>query len=209
MARKPRIVLPDRIFHKLWTCALESDNFNSYFNMVTDKNSSNYINLSKYNFDIDLTYDALKCIYDYSNITISEIVKQYGFTNATFSHRFCIPISTVECWVSGKRECPPYLKLLILGSLGVTLLPHKIILQSKVDSMPVRKRKEKHLTKVPEPAANYIDKKDVSYEDLEKRIGSSSHFSIKEWEQNHLTGKNSVLNDTEYLSQIIHGKSKK
>jgi len=141
MARKPRIVLPDKIFHKLWTCALNSDNFNSYFNMITNNDSSNYINLSKYNFDINLTYDALKCIYDYSNITINDILKEHGFTNATFSHRFCIPISTVECWVSGKRECPAYLKLLILELLGVTILPSKILLQSKMDSIPVRRQK--------------------------------------------------------------------
>lgn len=132
MARTKRLILPDIIFHKLWLGALRSENFNFYFNMITDNSSSDYINLSKYNFDTNLTYEVLKCIYDYSNITIVDIIKKYGFTNASFSHRFCIPISTVECWVAGKRECPAYLKLLILESLGADILTKKVILQSKV-----------------------------------------------------------------------------
>ena len=101
-------------------------------NMITDNNSSNYINLSKYNFDEKLTYEVLRCIYDFSNITIVDIIKKYGFTNASFSHRFCIPISTVEYWVAGKRECPAYLKLLMLESLGEKVLIDTVILESKV-----------------------------------------------------------------------------
>ncbi len=208
MARKPRIVLPDKIFHKLWSCALNSDNFNSYFNMVTDKDSSNYINLSKYDFDIDLAYDALRCIYDFSNITISDILKEHGFTNATFSHRFCIPISTVECWVTGKRECPAYLKLLILESLGVTILPNKIILESRIGSAPIRKFKEIIMEKEQESTETSVDIENESDEDFEKRLDSLYNFSLKDWEQNHLTGRSPVMDDTDYLSKIIHRKDK-
>ena len=142
MTKESRLVLPDIIFHKLWLGALRSENYNSYFNMITDNNSSNYINLSKFNFDEELTYEVLKCIYDNSNITIAHIIKKYGFTNASFSHRFCIPISTVEFWVAGKRECPAYLKLLILESLGEDILTNKVVLQSKALPSSIDKQKQ-------------------------------------------------------------------
>ena len=39
------IIIPDRIFHKLWNIALESKDFTSFYNSITNLESKQYTNL--------------------------------------------------------------------------------------------------------------------------------------------------------------------
>lgn len=57
-------------------------------------------------------------IHDVANMTIKEMVKRSGFSQAGFAEHFCIPKRTVESWCMGERSCPDYVRLMIARQLG-------------------------------------------------------------------------------------------
>ena len=77
--------------------------------------------------DSDLTAIAedLRCIWTAYHMTVRDLRKAAGLTQADFARRFAIPKRTIENWEAkpgaNARECPLYTRLLIADALG--LLP--------------------------------------------------------------------------------------
>jgi DNA-binding transcriptional regulator YiaG len=50
-------------------------------------------------------------------MTIREILNTTGMTQVALSKRFDIPLRTVQNWATGQRECPVYIRKMIIEIL--------------------------------------------------------------------------------------------
>lgn len=201
MSRPKKIIIKDREFHKLWDAANEINEFNTYFNTVNDSNSIYYVNLYKYKLNDLQIYDTLKAIHDISKMSINDILKEYKLTNAALSHKFCIPIRTIEDWKSTERTGPSYIKLMMLRLLGHKILPSFIGIESW---NKINETKEKENEQILATAVEQILDDDKNDDEFLAELDSM--FSLKDWEQTHVTTKFDENIDTSYLDKIIHRK---
>ena len=68
----------------------------------------------------ELTERAMRCahVWDVSHMGIKEIRESIGLTQFEFSHRLCIPMSTIQAWENGE-DCPGYIRYMSALLLGV------------------------------------------------------------------------------------------
>lgn len=68
----------------------------------------------------ELTERAMRCAYvwDVSRMGIKEIRESIGLTQIEFSHRLCIPMSTIQAWENGE-DCAGYIRYMAALLLGV------------------------------------------------------------------------------------------
>ena len=57
-------------------------------------------------------------IWDVALITIAEIRRHVGLTQAQLAERFCIPLRTLQGWETG-RPCPNHTRLMMAELLGI------------------------------------------------------------------------------------------
>ena len=50
-------------------------------------------------------------------LTIREILEITGMTQVALAKRFDIPLRTVQNWATGQRECPVYIRKMIIEIL--------------------------------------------------------------------------------------------
>lgn len=55
-------------------------------------------------------------LWDAANLPMRELLAPCG-TMANAAARFCIPYRTVQDWCADRRQCPPYVRLLIADAL--------------------------------------------------------------------------------------------
>lgn len=67
--------------------------------------------------------DTLQRLWDAAHLTIRDIRSATGLSQAAFAARYCIPRRTVENWESGARQCPDYLRLLLVCDVGLYARP--------------------------------------------------------------------------------------
>lgn len=58
-------------------------------------------------------------LWDAAHMTVKEICRAFGLTQAAFAQRFCIPKRTIEDWCRGARKCPDYIRLMVMELLGI------------------------------------------------------------------------------------------
>lgn len=63
--------------------------------------------------------DDLRHVWRYAHITVREIVQHTGLSQTDFAARFAIPLRTVQRWIAGNRDCPPYVRLLLAKLCGL------------------------------------------------------------------------------------------
>lgn len=106
--------MTDKLFNKLWKDALEQPNKELFLAEYGypdwfDEISQNPQKIS----------ETLGNIHDVAHMSLKEIIKKAGMTQAAFSTKFCIPIRTVEDWASGKNKCRDYDRLMFCRILGI------------------------------------------------------------------------------------------
>lgn len=69
--------------------------------------------------DLPALADDLRRVWRYAHITVREIVQHTGLSQTDFACRFAIPLRSVQNWVSGSRDCPPYVRLLLAKQCGL------------------------------------------------------------------------------------------
>ena len=69
--------------------------------------------------DLPALADELRHIWRYAHITVREIVQHAGLSQTDFAARFAIPLRTLQGWISGDRDCPPYTRLLLAKQCGI------------------------------------------------------------------------------------------
>ncbi len=108
--------MTDEIFFGLWQDALEQPDRDIYISKYSYPDWFNYngINMSK-----NETIAILENIHHAAHMTVKDIISLAGLTQHAFSTKFCIPLRTIENWVSQKGKCPDYLRLLFCRQLGI------------------------------------------------------------------------------------------
>ena len=69
--------------------------------------------------DLPVLAEELRHVWRYAHITVREIVQHTGLSQTDFAARFAIPLRTLQGWISGSRECPPYVRLLLAKQCGL------------------------------------------------------------------------------------------
>ena len=204
------IIIPDRIFHKIWKTACACDSFSEFYFSITDSESSYYINLFKYGFDFPMIYDTLSLVFEKANLDINDILKICNMSKAALSHRFCIPIRTVENWCNGSGKCASYILLMIFECFNIKYLPDRVYsesLYSKRSTSSIRTS-----NKSSEVATDsHIDNKnsnkvlydDAYFDKIDKELDNIDidHFSIRDFEATHLVDNKKFLDETDYLKK--------
>ena len=217
MEKKRIKILPDRIFHKLWTSVSEFDTRDDYINQYMSVLSEDYINFSdKYRIKIPDIYRMLSSIYTCANMSFKEIIDKVGLKKKDISHIYCIPIRTVEDWYYGKNRCPSYVILMLLRDYELLNLGNYIKLESEED-------KESRKTSIYKHSEAYYSKQRMQQE-MTSDINSDDEYEVDEEfklfldsidmgysKQEAQNIKDSVktrrlLEDTSYLGEILNSR---
>lgn len=105
--------MTDSLFAKLWKDALDQSDKELY---IAEYGYPDWFD--EISEDPEEITAILGNIHDVANMTIKEMVKRSGFSQAGFSEHFCIPKRTVESWCMGERSCPDYVRLMMARLLG-------------------------------------------------------------------------------------------
>jgi hypothetical protein len=111
-------IMSNHDFYTLWSAALAAADQEMY---VAEWSTSSIWGEPEDLTDDDLLRIADYCgkLWDSAHMPVREIKEASGMSQLKFAERFCIPRRTVEDWCAGKRECPDYLRLLIMEALGI------------------------------------------------------------------------------------------
>lgn len=69
--------------------------------------------------DLPALVEELHHVWRYARITVREIVQHTGLSQTDFAARFAIPLRTLQRWIAGDRDCPPYVRLLLAKQCGL------------------------------------------------------------------------------------------
>lgn len=128
--RQRSIIIPDKLFHKLWDISINNQ-FNSEYEYLTYIREN--IKIKKHNIDLVILFDIAAKIYKLSGLTFKEILDQANIKQMTISDTFCVPIKTIMNWYAGKRDCPAYIRLMILKQYHLLNLGKYVHLQSEIN----------------------------------------------------------------------------
>ena len=117
------VIIPDNVFHKLWTIADKYETYDDYYNSVIGHKSKDFVNFGAINISPEQVFDVTKNIFNCVHMSLRDIYNEYEFSNASFAHAFCINKRTVEDWASGKIKMPIHIKLMVLELLKYQILP--------------------------------------------------------------------------------------
>lgn len=183
MAKGPYLkIIPDLVFHELWDAAFKSSSQHEYLKEFGATQCKTSRKLEKCGISVEFRYTLLSTIYEYAQKPFSQIIKKLALTNAQFSHAYCVPIRTVEDWVSGKGSCPSYVKLFIYRQNGIKYLPAYMVEECRY--IPRPEKKEKIKKEAEENASNFakeIIKPTLSEKHPQKR--DSSTITDEEFDQ--------------------------
>lgn len=69
--------------------------------------------------DLPALAEDLRHIWRYAHITVREIVQHTGLSQTDFAARFAVPLRTLQRWIAGDRDCPPYTRLMLAKLCGL------------------------------------------------------------------------------------------
>jgi DNA-binding transcriptional regulator YiaG len=197
--------LPDAVFDTLWTEAPAYENVDFYINAYTNPANQSYINFKPYGISYLEACAMLKTIHSCANMDIRDVIDLTGLGKAKLSHILCIPKRTIENWYYGKRECPAYMKLLLLRQFHLLRLGKYIMTESErtfLDTMPGIYEKHKSGQK---PEILETDLNDEEW--LAALLPNHGIPDRIETEYSH-PGVRELLHETEYLDRLFKKKEK-
>lgn len=109
--------MTDKQFYTLFMAALDAEDCEKFVSAWEAELDSNVIK--------DRT-EVLKALWSVAHLSIKEMRTALGLSQAAFAQRLCIPKRTVECWETesaSRRECSPYIRLLIAQVTGLYQRP--------------------------------------------------------------------------------------
>lgn len=102
------------LFSRLWRDALAQPNKELY---VSEYGYPEFFD--EISDDINEVSRILCNIHDVAHMSVREIIKATGLSQAAFSVKFCIPKRTVEHWAIGECKCADYIRLMMCKELGI------------------------------------------------------------------------------------------
>lgn len=227
MSRNKSIIIPDRTYHKIWSSSLEYDSLDIFVSNF--RNSKEFRKLIETGCSFNLIIDLLSITYEFSHISIKDLLTLYNIKNATLSHRLCIPIKTIEGWKSSGFKCPSYVKLMIIRTFGIKYLPTGICIESfytssantssftsSTKSKSILTSKDSIIHKSNDDSIKIQENTHFSVEDSSIDVYNekegfpySKPFSLREFEQTHLLSNDDFLSSTDYLGDILKSRKNK
>lgn len=108
--------MTDYQFYALYTAALESTDRDAY---LSDWSLSSIWEDEEGTDSPAKRIEQVAAIWDVAHLTVRQIRKHTGLTQAAFGTRFVIPRRTIQNWESGTNECPAYVRLLLAQAVGL------------------------------------------------------------------------------------------
>lgn len=68
--------------------------------------------------------EQLRTLWHVANDPFKALLKRVGLNQTQCSHRFCVPLRTVQNWARDVRSCPDYIRLMMAEGTGVLHLRH-------------------------------------------------------------------------------------
>lgn len=106
--------MTDKLFQSLWKDALSQPSKEMY---ICEYGYPDWFD--EISQDPQEIVEILGNIHDVAHMPLKEIIKNSGMTQAGFATKFCIPIRTIQDWVSGKNKCRDYDRLMFCRILGI------------------------------------------------------------------------------------------
>ena len=106
----------DKIFYTLWAEALSTTDKDAY---VSDWALSSVWEDGPEAEIPQERIEYLGQLWDDAHMSVKDICKAAGLTQAGLAQRFGIPKRTVEDWCRGVAKCAPYIRLMMLECLGI------------------------------------------------------------------------------------------
>ena len=63
--------------------------------------------------------DKARQLWGVACLPFRDFLALTGYTRAGVARRYCIPLVTLDQWISGKRNPPPYVRLLLAEATGI------------------------------------------------------------------------------------------
>lgn len=101
--------MTDNQFYTAFGAALTSSDRLAY---VSDLSNSSLFR------EGDTTDQELGEVWDVAHATIADIRAHTGLGRTAFARRYCIPVTSLVGWETGRRKCPDYLRLLLAEASG-------------------------------------------------------------------------------------------
>ena len=194
-------VIPDKIFHILWSYASKCKDLNEYILHFTSIKSKGYIDFYREcNINESDIIETLTNIYKAASLSFKEIVDLSGKKKVEISNIFCIPIRTIEDWYSGKSRCNDYIRLMLIRHFSILYLGKHV--ENEYINFEKKKKSRYKSTKNEDKNIKIYNEKSeiINRKDLQSEIQSSEEFLIR-LKKSEETAK--ILSDTEYLNDII------
>lgn len=106
--------MTDKLFNDLWLDALAQPDKELY---IAEYGYSDWFD--EISQKPDEVMDILSSIHRVAHMSLKDMVKHSGLSQARFAEKFCIPKRTVENWCSGTNKCPHYTRLMIARLIGI------------------------------------------------------------------------------------------
>lgn len=118
--------ISNRVFHALWDLCEKWPDADSYIHSIVRENERLMNRLWDTGMKYDRIVSFLKDIYDAHALSFNDIRERSGLGPAEISHIFCIPIRTIEAWMSGRSVSPSYVRLMMLRYFGLLVVDRRI-----------------------------------------------------------------------------------
>ena len=110
------MIATDKIFNLLWSDAMATNDRDTYvsdwaLSSIWEDDPESEIPQGRIEF--------LTMLWDASHMSVKDICKAAGLTQAGLAQRFGIPKRTVEDWCRGVSKCAPYIRLMMCECLGL------------------------------------------------------------------------------------------
>lgn len=105
--------MTDKLFAKLWSDALDQPDKELY---IAEYGYPEWF--GEISEDPEEITSVIGNIHDVANMSVKDMVKKSGLSQAKFAEKFCIPKRTIESWCMGERSCPDYVRLMLARLLG-------------------------------------------------------------------------------------------
>ena len=106
--------MTDKLFNKIWHDALVQPSEDMFIGEYGYPDWFDEIST-----DAEEVVAKLQQIHRVAHMSVRDMLKLTGLTQAAFACKFCVPLRTVEDWSRNVRKCPDSVRLLIAYRLGM------------------------------------------------------------------------------------------
>ena len=122
-----------KLFYKLWSSVKYYNTESSYISAFTSYSSDLVIDFNKYGLSYEQWTIMLNNIYVMYNTSVEDIWLSSNLSKSDFAKLFCFEYRTLDYWISGKRKCPDYVKLMLLRYFNMINLGNHVYYQNPVE----------------------------------------------------------------------------